>query len=191
VTVSPFTIRCPDFVVSDTHFGQHSILDLEHRHAWMGVANLVAMHEMMIAHWRATVGMSHTVLHLGDHITAPPHRQAAIADQLTGRIILVTGNHDMPTKGVMAEHPAVRFALPDGRIVLAVHDPAQAATYVSPSDALILHGHLHGKPPMRSLPAAIAIRCFDCSMDALRHPGPIALTDLIARICQRPLGSQP
>lgn len=147
----------------------------------MGATDLGSMHEAMISHWRQTVAVHQTVLHIGDHITAPPHRHAGIADRLTGQIILVRGNHDGPTRGVLATHDAVRFLLPDGRQVLAIHDPADADGLAMPSDTIIMHGHLHGHPPPRPLPAGIANRCIDCSMDALRELAPVPLSMVVDR----------
>jgi calcineurin-like phosphoesterase family protein len=177
-------IGCPDWIVSDTHFGQFSILDLEDRRTWMQVANLAAMHEAMFAAWVATVRPHDVVLHLGDHITAPPSRRQAIADRLCGTIILVAGNHDVETAipGVAATYPAVRFQTPDGRQVLAVHDPADAVGIATETDVIILHGHLHGHAPRRPLPKEIGHRCFDCSMDRLRCRGPVRVNDTLDRL---------
>lgn len=177
--MSAVDIPVPDFVVSDTHFGQHSILDQADRRTWLGVARIADMHARMFTAWRTAVRPDQVVLHLGDHITAPPNRQAAIAAELTGTIILVDGNHDHEVPGVHARYPAVRFRLPDGRQILGVHDPAHAERYAVPDDVLILHGHLHGMRPTQPLPPAIASRCIDCSMDALRQPGPIAVSTLL------------
>jgi calcineurin-like phosphoesterase family protein len=174
------TIAPPDFIVSDTHFGQHSIIDQADRRSWMGVARLTDMHLRMFAAWRAVVGPDQVVLHLGDHITAPQQRCAAIAAELSGHIILVDGNHDHTVPGVQARYEAVRFRLADGRQVLGVHDPADADRYAVAEDAIILHGHLHGLPSVRTLPLRIQTRCIDCSMDALRQPGPVPLSCVVA-----------
>lgn len=179
-------IPCPAWLISDTHFGHYGILDLGKRREWMIVDTLTAMHEVMFRHWQMSVAPEQTVLHLGDHITALPQRHAAIAEHLSGRILLVSGNHDHPTPpGIVAAYEAVRFRLPDGRQVLAVHDPEHAESLVHDADALVLHGHLHGDAPRRSLPAPIEARRFDCSMDRLRIPGPVPMATLVRLINER------
>src|SRR5207237_10073301 len=77
------------FFISDTHFGDHRVLNLYPR----PFASVAAMDAEMIARWNAVVGEDDEVWHLGDF--ARTFALAAdLLPRLNGRKHLVLGNND-------------------------------------------------------------------------------------------------
>ncbi len=75
---------------SDTHFGDHRVLNLYPR----PYASVAEMDEDLVRRWNAVVGDDDEVWHLGDFARTPPHAAAMLA-QLNGRKHLVAGNNDV------------------------------------------------------------------------------------------------
>jgi len=83
------------FYISDTHFGHANMLRFsDHLGAPLREFDSVEhMDEHMIERWNSTVRDCDTVYHLGD--VAIAKRSIAIMGRLSGRKILVKGNHDI------------------------------------------------------------------------------------------------
>jgi len=77
------------FFISDTHFGDHRVLNLYPR----PVPSVAAMDEGMIERWNAVVGPDDEVWHLGDFARTAT-QAAALLPQLNGKKHLILGNND-------------------------------------------------------------------------------------------------
>src|SRR3979490_535118 len=87
----PYRTAMAVFFISDTHFGDHRVLNLYPR----PFASVAAMDAEMIARWNAVVGDQDEVWHLGDFARTAA-QAAAILPRLAGRKHLVLGNNDPP-----------------------------------------------------------------------------------------------
>ena len=76
------------YFIADTHFGDDALRRYENR----PFETTEEMDAAMIAGWNKTVDAQDTIYHLGDFGAAG--REAEIVRQLSGRILLVKGNHD-------------------------------------------------------------------------------------------------
>lgn len=79
------------YFISDTHFGDDSIRRYENR----PFEDTARMNEQMINNWNQVVTEADTVYVLGDFCV--PGQEAFFLRQLSGRKILVKGNHDIKT----------------------------------------------------------------------------------------------
>jgi calcineurin-like phosphoesterase family protein len=77
------------YFTSDSHFGDHRVLNLYHR----PFASAAVMDEALIAAWNAACGSDDEIWHLGDFARTAA-RAAAILPRLNGVKHLVTGNND-------------------------------------------------------------------------------------------------
>jgi calcineurin-like phosphoesterase family protein len=85
------------FFISDTHFGQASMLHFKQRDGVTPVRSFASVSEMdetMIANWNERVRPSDHVYHLGDFAMAK-HVAARVAPRLNGHKRLIGGNHDI------------------------------------------------------------------------------------------------
>jgi calcineurin-like phosphoesterase family protein len=142
------------FFTSDTHFGDHRVLNLYPR----PFATTAEMDEALIARWNAEVGPDDVVWHLGDF--ARTARQAGqLLEQLNGRKHLVVGNND-PEPGAApgwASVQAYAETEADGVRLVLCHYPFRSWNGMG-RGAVNLHGHSHGR--MKELP-----RQFDVGVD--------------------------
>lgn len=129
-----------EWIISDTHFGHHNIIDFCNR----PFQSLTHMDETMITRWCGTVGPDDIIYHLGDvgHATGQ-YDLAKVVARLPGRKILIRGNHDKnPTAmrnlgfDVVAEEMTIRCDGIDFRMIHKPQPVSHGATYV-------LHGHIH------------------------------------------------
>ncbi|HEY9218720.1 MAG TPA: hypothetical protein VIO94_11765 [Phenylobacterium sp.] len=79
------------FFTSDTHFGDHRVLNLYPR----PFATLAEMDAELIARWNDTVSAGDVVWRLGD-FARTAKRAAEVLAQLAGTKHLVVGNNDPP-----------------------------------------------------------------------------------------------
>ena len=82
------------FFTSDTHFGDHRVLNLYPR-PFGGVAEMDAA---LVERWNAVVGPQDEIWHLGDFAMTARGAEAVLA-RLNGRKHLVTGNNDRQPEG--------------------------------------------------------------------------------------------
>lgn len=131
------------FLIADTHFGSDAIRRYENR----PFATAAEMDEELIRRWNAVVAPEDTVVHLGD-FGAQGHEGEILA-RLSGRVILVKGNHDTKSS---AYYRACGFAevydLPVlwGGFWLLSHEPLYVNTNMPYAN---LFGHVHGNPQFR------------------------------------------
>jgi calcineurin-like phosphoesterase family protein len=156
------------FFTSDTHFGDHRVLNLYPR----PFASLGEMDEEMIARWNVVVGEADEVWHLGDF--ARTARQAAdLLGRLKGVKHLVVGNNDPATVAALgwaSVAPYVELTV-EGVALVLCHYPFRSWNGMH-RGAVNLHGHSHGR--LKPMP-----RQFDVGVD-VRGFSPVGLEALLA-----------
>ena len=158
----------PVFFTSDTHFGDHRVLNLYPR----PFTSVVEMDAALVERWNAVVGPDDEVWHLGD-FARTAKLAAALLPRLNGRKHLIVGNND-PHPDVahgwasVAPYAEVRV---DERDLVLCHYPFRSWNRMH-KGALNLHGHSHGR--LKPLP-----RQFDVGVD-VRGYRPMTLAELLA-----------
>ena len=157
------------FFTSDTHFGDHRVLNLYPR----PFASVAAMDAGLIAQWNEIVGSDDEVWHLGDFARTAA-LAAAILPRLNGRKHLVLGNNDPPPDPGTGWLSVANYAeLSVDRIELVLcHYPFRRWKGMD-RGSVNLHGHSHGR--LKPLP-----RQFDVGVD-VRNYRPVRLAELLAR----------
>ena len=130
------------FFTSDTHFGDHRVLNLYPR----PFASVAEMDAGMIERWNAVVGPDDDVWHLGDFARSA-RLAAEILPRLNGRKHLVVGNNDPPAVAALpgwasASHYAELDV--DGTGAVLCHY-AFRTWRDSGRGWVNLHGHSHGR----------------------------------------------
>lgn len=155
------------FFTSDTHFGDHRVLNLYPR----PFASTTEMDEGLTAAWNETVGPADEVWHLGDFARSA-EVGARVLPRLHGRKHLTLGNNDSPTVAALPGWASVctyaEVECESRRLVLC-HYPFRSWNGMH-RGSLNLHGHSHG----RLKPLA---RQHDVGVDA-RGFRPVRLADL-------------
>src|SRR4051812_9889304 len=155
------------FFTSDTHFGDHRVLNIRPR----PFGSLADMNDAMVAGWNARVGAEDEVWHLGDFAVAKVAER--FFSVLNGRKHLVTGNNDGPgvcALGWSAVQPYAELIL-DGVMLVLCHYPFRTWNAMQ-RGSLNLHGHSHGRlKPLKHQ--------FDVGVDA-RQFRPVSLDELNA-----------
>ena len=83
------------FVTSDTHFFHRNIIKYCNR----PFNNVEEMNNTMISNWNKVVGKNDIVIHCGDFCLSCNNTMLHnLRRQLNGTILLITGNHDHPTR---------------------------------------------------------------------------------------------
>jgi calcineurin-like phosphoesterase family protein len=156
------------FFISDTHFGDHRVLNLYPR----PFASVAAMDAGLIAQWNEVVGVDDEVWHLGDFARTAA-LAAAILPRLNGKKRLVLGNNDPPPDPgagwlSVAEYAETRV---DGIDLVLCHYPFRRWKGMD-RGSINLHGHSHGR--LRPL----LPRQFDVGVD-VRNYRPVRLAELL------------
>ncbi len=161
------------FFTSDTHFGDHRVLNLYPR----PFASVVEMDAQMIARWNVVVGGADEVWHLGDF--ARTAKQAAdLLGQLNGVKHLVVGNNDpaaVAALGWASVSSYVELKVEGAALVLC-HYPFRSWNGMH-RGAVNLHGHSHGrlKPLSRQVDVGVDVHDFSpVRLEALLEPGGIS-----------------
>lgn len=172
----PHNVPCPQWVISDTHFGHGNILEYcPWRRGW---STSLAEHDAaLIAAWRERVQPDDLVLHLGDVALGAKEYLGEIRRALTGRIILVRGNHDrshaaMRAAGFDLVCPAVRIEVGDQHWI-GRHNPAAFSVREAGGAVRLLHGHCHGNGLAEEIHPTVRAKARDCSLDAVQSIGPV------------------
>lgn len=128
------------FLISDTHFGHHNILEFE-REA-RPFTSIFEHDETLVENWNKIVGKNDTIFHLGDVLFGK--HNFPILYRLNGRKKLILGNHDQyPSEEYLKHftklHSCYKF---DGNIFthIPVHESQLQHRF-----KLNIHGHLHSK----------------------------------------------
>ncbi len=129
------------FFTSDTHFGDHRVLNLYPR----PFATVAEMDAAMIAAWNATVSPDDEIWHLGDFARTAT-QAAALLEQLHGRKHLIVGNNDPPAVAQLPWASVAPYAeiTIDGAALVLCHYPFRSWNGQH-KGALNLHGHSHGR----------------------------------------------
>ncbi len=132
------------FIISDTHFGHHNIINF---------CNRPKNHEdIMIARWQHNVAEWDTILHLGDVAFGKPrdiYSWAEIIKGLPGRKMLIKGNHDHSRsmkiyKGIFEVVDPFIQDFSGVRIYFS-HYPDHP---IKDQWDINIHGHIHNNPLM-------------------------------------------
>jgi calcineurin-like phosphoesterase family protein len=160
------------FFISDTHFGDHRVLNLYPR----PFASVAAMDAEMIARWNAAIGEDDEIWHLGDFARTRP-RASEILCRLNGRKHLVLGNNDpLPQPEGWESIASYAELQVDGVDLVLCHYPFRRWKGMD-RGSLNLHGHSHGR--LKPLP-----RQFDVGAD-VRDFRPVTLAELLPPQQQR------
>lgn len=130
---------CPDWFISDTHFGHAKVIDFCER----PFASIAEMDAAIIKNFAERVRPTDVVLWVGDVFLCPVPRALEIMAQLPGRHLVTLGNHDrsasaMTRLGFMAACRELTLHI-GGRIVRVAHKPQKVAR-----GEFCMHGHTHG-----------------------------------------------
>ena len=155
------------FFTSDTHFGDHRVMNIRPR----PFGSLAEMDAALAERWNAAVGPDDEVWHLGDFA-----RSTALArtwlGRLNGRKHLLVGNNDPAPETVegWASVQAYKELELEGVQLVLCHYPFRSWNRMG-RGAVNLHGHSHGRmKPFR--------RQFDVGVDA-RDFRPVRLKELL------------
>lgn len=158
------------YFTSDTHFGDHRVLNLYPR----PYASRDGMDADLIRRWNAAVSPDDEVWHLGDFARSAKHA-AAMLPQLNGRKHLVVGNNDVEPQtshGWESIQPYAEIER-DDRLLVLCHYPFRSWNRQH-RGALNLHGHSHGR--LKPLPRQI-----DVGVDVWDYR-PVTLQTLLAHL---------
>lgn len=137
------------YITSDLHFSHSNILKFNPR--TRPYTDVEHMNQEMVRIWNETVNPEDTVYILGDFAFSNPTKATNFAASLTGRKILIRGNHDHK----LVEHAAFRDQFMsiheyleivfNGIKVCMFHYPILEWSQCH-RGSVHLHGHLHGAP---------------------------------------------
>ena len=157
------------FFTSDTHFGDHRVLNLYPR----PFGSVAEMDAALVERWNAVVGCEDEVWHLGD-FARTARLAAEILPRLNGRKHPTAGNNDPAPElahGWASVAPYAELQL-DGVELVLCHYPFRSWNRMH-KGAVNLHGHSHGR--LKPLP-----RQFDVGVD-VREYRPVTVAELLAR----------
>lgn len=156
------------YFTSDTHFGDHRVLNLYPR----PFGDVADMDAGLIARWNAACGPDDEIWHLGD-FARTAQQAAATLPQLNGRKHLILGNNDRPPVPQAWESVGAYAEIERAGVLLVLcHYPFRSWNGQQ-KGSWNLHGHSHGR--LAPLP-----RQHDVGVDANDY-APVRLEDLIAR----------
>ncbi len=152
------------FFTSDTHFGDHRVLNLYPR----PFATVAEMDAELIERWNKVCGSNDEIWHLGD-FARTRLQAAAILPRLYGRKHLIVGNND-PAPAPAGWDSVAPYAEieREGVLLVLCHYPFRSWN---------LHGHSHGR--LKAL-----LRQYDVGVDPNDYT-PVRLEDLIAKTPRR------
>jgi calcineurin-like phosphoesterase family protein len=127
------------FFTSDTHFGDHRVLNLYPR----PFATVAKMDAELVRRWNAAVGPDDEVWHLGD-FARTARRAHELLPALNGRKHLVLGNNDPQGMTGWASVQAYAELEAEGQFLVLCHYPFRSWNRQH-RGALNLHGHSHGR----------------------------------------------
>jgi calcineurin-like phosphoesterase family protein len=154
---------------SDTHFGDHRVLNIGRR----PFASVAEMDEALVANWNRAVAPSDEVWHLGD-VARRAAYVPALLERLNGTKHLIRGNNDPPGTVAAAGWASVADYTEitvDGTALVLCHYPFRSWNGQG-RRTVNLHGHSHGRlKPM--------LRQYDVGVDA-RGFRPVTLAEITA-----------
>lgn len=129
------------FYISDTHFGHAHIIRYDNR----PFMNATEMEEVIIERWNEVVSDKDTVYILGDFSWYKEEQTLGILNRLSGKKVLVKGNHDRISPKVAKKFVKVCDYLEikdNGRKVVMSHYPMPFWNGQF-RDSVHLYGHVH------------------------------------------------
>jgi calcineurin-like phosphoesterase family protein len=129
------------FFTSDTHFGDHRVLNIRPR----PFSSIAEMNDSLVVGWNARVAPDDDIWHLGDFASGPIVAEA-ILPQLNGRKHLVSGNLDGPKIRALEWCSVQAYAeiTVDGVMLVLCHYPFRTWNGQH-RGSINLHGHSHGR----------------------------------------------
>lgn len=158
------------FFTSDTHWGDHRVLNIGNR----PFASVAEMDAALVENWNSQVRPGDEVWHLGD-VARKAGDVAGLLEQLHGTKHLIRGNNDPPgtvAANGWASTADYRELELDGRKLVLCHYPFRSWNGQG-RGVLNLHGHSHGR--LKPLP-----RQHDVGVDA-RGFRPVTLDQLLSK----------
>lgn len=139
------------FFTSDTHFNH----DREFVYSPRGFKTIQEMNGTLVKNWNETVGNDDDIYVLGDFFLGTDFNYIQeVLNKLNGRIHLVTGNHDTPSKiteytswnNIVEIADALRIRYKKREFFLCHYPVLTASLEQDPNKAVInLFGHTHSK----------------------------------------------
>lgn len=139
------------FFTSDTHFNH----DREFVYSPRGFKTIQEMNRTLVKNWNETVGNDDDIYVLGDFFLGTDFNYIQeVLNKLNGRIHLVTGNHDTPSKiteytswnNIVEIADALRIRYKKREFFLCHYPVLTASLEQDPDKAVInLFGHTHSK----------------------------------------------
>lgn len=139
------------FFTSDTHFNH----DREFVYSPRGFKTIQEMNRTLVKNWNDTVGNDDDIYVLGDFFLGTDFNYIQeVLNKLNGRIHLVTGNHDTPSKiteytswnNIVEIADALRIRYKKREFFLCHYPVLTASLEQDPNKAVInLFGHTHSK----------------------------------------------
>ena len=139
------------FFTSDTHFNH----DREFVYSPRGFKTIQEMNGTLVKNWNETVGNDDDIYVLGDFFLGTDFNYIQeVLNKLNGRIHLVTGNHDTPSKiteytswnNIVEIADALRIRYKKREFFLCLYPVLTASLEQDPDKAVInLFGHTHSK----------------------------------------------
>ena len=159
---------------SDTHFGDHRVLNL---HGGRPFASVAQMDAALMARWNGAVAPEDEVWHLGD-FARTARLAAEWLPRLNGAKRLVIGNNDPEpqAQGWVSTAPYVETEVEGRRLVLC-HYPFRTWNGAG-RGVLNLHGHSHGRLARQAGQYDVGVDVWDYA--------PVRLATLLASRRRRP-----
>lgn len=130
-----------NYYISDTHFGHFNILRYDNRPFF----TVKEMDEALIGRWNEVVSDDDTVYILGDFSWYDESETLAVLDQLSGRKVLIKGNHDRVSPLISKRFVKVcdYLEIKDGDIRVVMSHYPMPFWNGQFRDSVHLYGHVH------------------------------------------------
>lgn len=160
------------FLISDTHFGQESVLNFtrDDGSKLRDFASLEEMHVHMAEKWNSVVGPKDKIYHLGD--VAFTKDGLRLLHMLNGKKRLIRGNHDRFALNDYREHFEEVYGVRQLEGYWLTHVPMHPSCLMGRAK-LNVHGHIHARTIDDD-------RYFNVSVENVNYT-PIHLEEIIKR----------
>lgn len=123
------------FAIADTHFYHAKLASLRN------FTNTEEMNKFIIHQWNESVGIKDTVFIVGDFALGTAINEKRLIKKLSGKKILILGNHDKRSLSFYEENFYFVATRIDWKNYIFTHEPLSFA-YI-PKDKINVHGHIH------------------------------------------------
>lgn len=136
------------FFIADLHFGDEKIIRYEGR----PFASAEEMDRLLILNWNRTVAREDTVFVLGDFSSHGEERDEELLEKLSGRKILIMGNHDRHRRAGewrgLGFAECVEWPVVYREFFILSHEPVYLNANMPYAN---LYGHVHNNPSYRDV----------------------------------------